>query len=116
MARSHAKQGPHRWPTQPPQGATAQGRLLDNLPARMDQLVEAALQENWGEVLRVSELLAEAGRNHDLPQLAEYANRVQNEASKPNNELEIKRSIVRLISACGKTRTSHRTHQTLAVE
>lgn len=81
-------------------------RFLEVLPARMDQLVEAALQEDWSEVRRLSGLLTRMSRDFGYRTLGDCAQRVRSEADKPENQLGIKRSIVQLISSCGKSRTA----------
>ena len=79
-------------------------RFIDSLSRRVDQLVEAALQEDWEEVRRVSDFLVRAGDTYGFPALVECAQRVCDETSKPKNQLGIKRSVVRLIGSCGKSR------------
>lgn len=75
---------------------------METLPARLDRLVEAALLEEWDEVRRLSEVLLERAQEYDYPELAECAAAVAREAARSANELGIKRSIVRLVSSCGK--------------
>lgn len=80
-------------------------RFVDSLSRRIDQLVEAALQEEWEEVRRVSDFLVHAGDTYGFPVLVESAQQVCDETKKPENQLAIKRSIVRLIGSCGKSRS-----------
>ncbi len=79
-------------------------RFIDSLSRRMDQLVAAALQEDWDEVGRVSDFLVRAGDTYGFPALVESAQHVCDETKKSENQLAIKRSIVRLIGSCGKSR------------
>ncbi len=77
-------------------------RFADGLTRRIDQLVEAALQEDWEEVRRVSDFLARSGDAHGYSELAQLAETVRDETQKPENQLAIKRSILRLIGTSSK--------------
>jgi hypothetical protein len=81
-------------------------RYMDSLVGRMDRLVEATTASDWSEVRRVSENLQRTGRNYGCPSIAQRAEKVCDEMDEPNNTLEINRSVLRLIGACGREQAS----------
>ena len=79
-------------------------RYLDRLPQRVDSLVEALQQTDLNEVRRLSEYLADASDDAGCDTVSYRAERVCEELKKPNNLRGVKRSVVRLIGACGSVR------------
>jgi len=80
-------------------------RYVDTLASSVDELVAATLRHDWSEVQRVSEELAENGRANGYRAVSAMAQRVFDEAHLPNNEVGVKRSLIRLIGTCGRTGT-----------
>lgn len=77
-------------------------RVIDSLPGMMDHIIQAADRKEWREVSRLSSALAAA------PDLEGGA--IQGAAedlatdARENSELQIKRSLLRLIGASGRQR------------
>ena len=79
-------------------------KSIDMLAAGIDGLVEAAAAENWHAVGQLSRELAEDSRSLGYRAVAALAQRVDAEAHKPDNDLGVKRSLVRLIGTYGRSR------------
>jgi len=77
-------------------------RYADLLSSSMDELIAATAREDWSEVQRVSGELAEQSRSNGYRGVSAMAQRVCDEAHRPENSLGIKRSLVRLIGTCGR--------------
>jgi HPt (histidine-containing phosphotransfer) domain-containing protein len=80
------------------------GRYLETLPKHVDKLVQAMEAGDLSEVKRLSDFLASSSVMFDCPEMTEIAQSVCDAVDKPNNETEIKRSVMRLISVCGSVR------------
>ena len=76
---------------------------IDGLVEHIDNLVDATTRSDWMEVKRLSEYIARASAVYGFPLLAENADRVIT-ASELENETEIKRGVIKLIGAAGRTR------------
>ena len=83
-------------------------QYVETLTTRVDKLVEATMAEDWQEVRRLSDHLAQNSINYGYPAIGARARRVCDETDKPGqaeeNVLEIKRSVLRLIGACGRAK------------
>ena len=83
-------------------------QYVETLTARVDRLVEATMTEDWQEVRRLSDHLAQSSNSYGYEAIGERARRVCDEMDKPDkpetNVLEIKRSVLRLIGACGRAK------------
>lgn len=73
------------------------------LDGRIDELVEAATRKDWAEVERVSRELAASSRSQGYRVLSGMAERVSEEAQRPDNEVGIKRTLIRLIGTHSRT-------------
>ena len=78
-------------------------RSVDMLSGRIDEMVVAVSREQWREVQEMSRRLAQSSRRLGCRAISALAQRVYDEARKPDNELGIKRSLVRLIGAHGRS-------------
>ena len=78
--------------------------FVDGLSAHVDQLVAAAMEERWDDVNQISRSLAHSGEAHGYADVSGDAQFVRDELEKPNNELGVNRSIIRLIGTCGRAR------------
>lgn len=76
---------------------------IDGLVERIDNLVDAATRSDWMEVKRLSQFIARASAIYGFPLLAENADRLVT-AADLENETEIKRGVIKLIGAAGRTR------------
>lgn len=76
---------------------------IDGLVERIDNLVDAATRSDWMEVKRLSQFIARASAIYGFPLLAENADRLVT-ATDLENETEIKRGVIKLIGAAGRTR------------
>ena len=76
-------------------------RYVEALPRRVDKLVEATRSRDWSEVRRLSEFLACSSDIFGCSEVAQAAHRVCQEVDEPDNEMAVKRSVIRLISSCG---------------
>jgi hypothetical protein len=75
------------------------------LSDRIDNLVEATVRRDWGEVRRISQQLTDDGRSCGYRAVSALAQRVCDELDKPGNEIGVKRSLIRLIGICSRTGT-----------
>ncbi len=80
------------------------GRYMESLPKHVDKLMQATEAGDWNEVKRLSDFLASSSVMFDCPEMTAIAQSVCEAVDKPNNEIEIKRSVLRLISACDSIR------------
>lgn len=104
MTQTRRFDAPH--PNSPPPADRLRAeRFVENLPQRLDQLVEAALDEDWNEVRRVGDYLAEAASRFGYDALTECAREIADAAIGDNNQLAVKRHILELIGRCGKVRS-----------
>ena len=78
---------------------------VDGVAERIDKLVEATLRSDWMEVKRLCQDIAHCSELYGDPLLAKNAERVAS-ASEAENETEIKRGVIKLIIAAGRTRKS----------
>ena len=76
-------------------------RFVEALPRRVDKLVEATQARDWSEVRRLSEFLACSSDIFGCTEVAQAAHSVCKEVDEPDNEVAVKRSVIRLISSCG---------------
>ncbi|MBN2474077.1 MAG: hypothetical protein JXB62_05695 [Pirellulales bacterium] len=83
-------------------------QFVEHLDGSVDELVAAAGRQDWGDVQRLSGQIAEQGRASGFRAVSAMAQRVFDEAHRPNNALGIKQSLIRLIGTCGQTSTPHR--------
>jgi len=81
-------------------------RYVDRLDGPLDELVAATLRHDWGQVQRISGQVAASGRANGYRAVSAMAQRVFDEAHRPNNDLGVKRSLIRLIGTCGRTAAS----------
>ncbi len=79
-------------------------KYADQLPGRVDQILEALQSEDWPEIRRLSEYLSEASKAYGYETLHQRAQRVCDEMDGESNQTEVRRRIVRLIGACGSAR------------
>ena len=90
------------------QMATNQAKVawyIETLNASIDQLVTAAVREDWSEVQRVSGQMADGGRESGHRAISALAQRVCDEAHRPDNAVGVKRSLIRLIGTCGRAKS-----------
>ena len=78
-------------------------QFAENLIEQTDRLVSASIDENWSEVSRLTEYIARGSEIYGYRQVADRAWRVYHELQRPDNSHGVKRSIVRLLGACGHT-------------
>ncbi len=74
----------------------------DTMAAAVDQLVMAANRDDWDELGAISQQLAHNGRQSGQRAVSAMAQIVCDESKKPGNALGTRRSLVRLIGACGR--------------
>lgn len=77
--------------------------FFDSLTGRVDNMIETAAEGDWQEVARVSDYVARAGATYGYPLIAESARRLS-QAVSANDELLMKRSLLKLIGVCGRVR------------
>lgn len=76
---------------------------VDGLVERIDKIVDATMRSDWMEVKRLSDFIARSSAIYGFPLLAENAERVA-AASEKEDETDIKRGVIKLIGAAGRTR------------
>lgn len=81
-------------------------QLIEQLNGSLDQLVAATVRNDWSEVRQLSGDLADGGRKNGYRSISALAQRVCDEADRPNNAIEVKRSLIRLIGTCGRAKRS----------
>ena len=87
------------------QMATNQAKVsqyVETLAGQVDELIAAAAREDWNEVRRVSQQVAHSGRACGQEEISAMAERLGDEATRPDDVLEIKRRMIRLIGTCGR--------------
>jgi hypothetical protein len=77
-------------------------QFADTMLDQLDKMVDAANQGQWDRVARTGELLALTSRAAGFRGVSALASAVKTEASKPYNDVEAKRSLIRLIGMCGR--------------
>ncbi len=78
------------------------------LSDQIDGLVAATVRRDWGEVGRLGAHLATASRVGGYRAVSALAQKVCDEAGTPQNEVGVKRSLIRLIGTYGRTGRRHR--------
>jgi hypothetical protein len=78
--------------------------FLDQLEQRLDDLATATSEDDWNEVLRLSEFVAESSRASGYHRITEQARRVCELLQKPGEREQALQSLVRLIGMCGRVR------------
>jgi hypothetical protein len=78
--------------------------FLDGLTEEVDELVDAAMQENWDKVEKISNNMASSSDAHGYPKIATAARHLQTVLQHPEDMQEIKRSVYQLIKLYGRTR------------
>ena len=79
-------------------------KSIDVLAASIDGLVAAAAERDWHAVGRISRELAEDSRSQGYRGVTALAERVHEEAHKPDNDIAVRRSLIRLIGTYGRSR------------
>ncbi len=77
-------------------------QYVETLTCRVDDLVAAAIREDWDHVRHVSQEIAQQGRSSGHRAVSAMAQRVYDEAHQPNDGVGVKRSLIRLIGTCGR--------------
>jgi len=75
---------------------------VDALMDRVDQLVAAATRRDWNELRQQSRQLANDSQDAGFRSVSAMAQKVSDEAAKPDNELGTRRSLIRLIGTAGR--------------
>ena len=74
---------------------------VDHLLTEIDSLLEASKNEDWEQVESIGKDIAETSEKAGFPGLKEPAHCVIDDAHQPNNEHQIKKSVLRLVSRSG---------------
>lgn len=74
---------------------------VDHLLSEIDSLLEASKAEDWEQVETIGKQIAESSERSGFPGLSDPAHRVIDEAHQPNNEHNIKKSVLRLVGRSG---------------
>ncbi len=78
--------------------------FVHGLASHVDRLVEATQKSDWDEVRRVCEFLMLSSSVYGLSEVASSAKRVCRELEKPDNTVEVKNSLLKLVGRCGTSR------------
>ena len=81
-------------------------KSIDVLSASVDGLVAAAAERDWHTVRQISGTLAEDSRSQGYRGVTALAERVHEEAHKPNNDIAVKRCLIRLVGTYGRSRAT----------
>lgn len=80
-------------------------RFADTLPPRIESIVEAAMDEDWAEVSRLTDYLSRTCNVYGFANIAEAASQVTQsiraDASSPASK-ETRRRVVRLVGLAGR--------------
>jgi hypothetical protein len=79
-----------------------QSRVVEaatTLGNRVDELIAAATRSDWADVERLGREVASHSRSLGYRVLSGMAERVSEEAQRPDNEVGVKRALIRLIGA-----------------
>ena len=78
-------------------------KSIDILAAGIDRLVMAAAERDWSRVRQISRELADESRSRGHRGVTARAERVHEEAGKPDNDVAVRRSLIRLIGTYGRS-------------
>jgi glutamine synthetase adenylyltransferase len=78
--------------------------LLDQLPAWLDELVDAARYGDVATVQQIAQQLQRQSHVEGYLEIARLARAVRSQTNRSQELLPIKRSVIRLLSACGRLR------------
>jgi hypothetical protein len=78
--------------------------FLDEVLARLDQLIDAALAHDWEAVRRWSGEIAHCSHTSCDSEILRSAQSVLEAADQRGNEAELKSRVLKLIVACGRVR------------
>jgi len=79
-------------------------KLIEQLDKSLDDLVAATVRRDWTAVRQLSGDLADGGRKNGYRSISALAQRVCEESERPDNEIEVKRSMIRLIGTCSRAK------------
>ncbi len=77
-------------------------QYIDTLTARIDDLVAATLKKDWDEVRRLGEHIAQTSATYGCQPITESAERLCTSLDQPDNELEVRRNILKLVGSYGR--------------
>ncbi len=78
-------------------------KSIEALADQIDQLVRAAGRQDWHTVASLGRQLVGDSRHSGYRGVSALAQTVCDEAGKPDNAVEVKRSLIRLIGTYGRT-------------
>ena len=79
--------------------------FVDELMQHIDSLVAATTKSDWEEVRRLSDNIARDSAMNGFPIVSESAKKVNQAMEDPQgNEIDKRRSVIKLIGACGRAR------------
>lgn len=76
-------------------------RFLNSLPARIDELMEAAASDDWAAVGRLSRALAQAGQQHGCGELRQRADQLSLAAQQGGSQ-HARRCLMKVVGLCGR--------------
>jgi hypothetical protein len=77
-------------------------KYLEGVLGCLDQLIDAALSQDWGAVRRLSQEVSQFGAACQETGILESAESLLEAAHRADNEAELKHCVMNLIAACGK--------------
>ncbi|MCH7727861.1 MAG: hypothetical protein IH991_15485 [Planctomycetes bacterium] len=78
-------------------------RMIDQMVYHVDQIVEEAHLENWGNVERMSKVIAEESERKCYSLMRDAASQVSRAAKAPTDEHAVQRGLIKLLGAVGRT-------------
>ena len=81
-------------------------KSIEILATSVDGLVAAAAERDWQTVGQIAGELAKDSRSQGYRGVTALAKRVHEEAHKPDNDIAVKRSLIRLVGTYGRSQTT----------
>lgn len=78
-------------------------RFADTLPPRIESIVEAAMNEDWNEVSRLTDYLSRTCGIYGFANIAQAAGQVTESIRADQGGKETRRKVVRLVGLAGRT-------------
>ena len=78
-------------------------RMIDQMVYHVDQIVEEAAQDHWGNIEKMSKLIADESQRSGYLRLCNAATRASHAAKSPVDKKAIRRGLIKLIGAVGRS-------------
>ncbi len=80
--------------------------FVDGLVEYVDEMIDATSRSDWSEVKKLAEYIAVSSLTFGVSNVADAAERVSSAACDLDNDIEIKRRVMRMVGEYGRIRSS----------